>query len=322
MKKIQKVILHSLLLSVMVPYVAYTQDEGAPQVQPEVSSVQQHKDAAPVQSRWQQVRQAIREKVPTAQELKEKLPLIQDKMAQAASLLQQKTYCLFKYDACTKRDKILLSHAFGFMAGYGARYRSLLLEKLVKRMGLSRTKVGMLLGEDIMVLDLAEIIAAFAGLTGPLMTSSYHASHLSFAIQGYITAPDTARWINALKRDVHSNKLLILILALDAFLVLKEAWNAATYGGGFSLGNIAQYLKMNAQCIWSENYCIPRSEAESRRIGLYFWLGFLEGILLYQLKIRTWGRRPIGPPPAIPAPGAMPFLAPVVAPAAPAPASG
>jgi hypothetical protein len=156
------------------------------------------------------------------------------------------------------------------------------------------------LDAEITVVDIAEILAVIAGFTGPLfLDKKIGGLMLPSLIQGYMVAGNKDRWVSGIKKVVRANRLFMLFLALDAFSILHEAFSAFTYEGGFSLRNVARYLKMNAQCIWSEDRCMPKAGAEERRNGLYFWLGFLEGALLYQLKIRTWGSRLIGAPPLL-----------------------
>lgn len=271
MKKNRKIALHSLLITFMIPSATLG-------IQP---------DGVPTKSFWRRAIEAVKEKLPTRQSFYEKLPALRNKLAQAAALIKQKSYCLFKYDACTKRDKLLISNASGFLVGYGVRYPDL-LNRMFPTPGLDIRGVD----TGVTILNVALFLARFMGLSGALFSLGKTEPwwYLPTLIQGYLSAKSKTVWLDAMK-GYPLLPILPILVAHDAYIILKEAAFAFRYDGKLSLRNVARYLKMNAQCVWSESYCMPKEQAESRRRGLYFWLGFIEGALLYQLKIKTWGKR-------------------------------
>lgn len=198
----------------------------------------------------------------------------------AGSILKQKGTCLINYESCTPRDKIAISTAFGFIMGYGFKFQSL-IDRILIKFNIN-PRVGLTIPlRDIIITSLALSIAQEAGLTGPLMMSK-GAGLLGSFFHNYSIAPDRQLFLAAHRALFQAQPalekiLFLLIIASEAFSVLQEAMYAVRYEKKSPLVSIARYLKMNAQCIWKESYCRPKENAEMRRLGLYFWLGYLQG---------------------------------------------
>lgn len=293
MKKNKKTVLHIMIIALLMPSAAIYAQDTQPVPLPEISDENQMAQPSPEKSLFERAGELGASTLAVTQEkiaaVREKLPVLPDKLKKIQNFIAQKSYCLFKYDKCTKRDKLLISNAFGFMLGYGFSPPSLfnlILPKLgIKRRGLLKAKV---LGSEFYIIEFAAVLSALTGFTGPLFMGRGVSTSLPHWIQGYMASKDNAAWINDMKGVMRESTLFILVLAIEAYMILQEAAFALKYDGNFSLRNLGRYLKMNAQCIWDEKYCKPEENAEGRRQGLYFWMGFLEGVALHQLTARIW----------------------------------
>ena len=230
--------------------------------------------------------------------------------------LGQMGHCLLHYDACSKRDKLAISMAFGFIMGYGIDYKPL-MQKLLNQL---RHRYGPFTPtRDYFITSLAYSIAGFIGLTGPLLMSKSSGTLKKFLLE-YSTAPDKAQYLNEVKYRFYGfpaflKIVLMLSIAIEATSILQETAYAITYKKKSPLIALASYLRMNLLCIWSETYCQPQQNAAQRRLGLYFWLGYLQGIGLRQLRSRFPSAAPT--PTFFRPPFVLPVLQlPVTAPAA------
>src|SRR3989344_5154505 len=104
--------------------------------------------------------------------------------------------------------------------------------------------------------------------------------------------------------------VLLLTIATEAISIVQEASYAIKYENQSYLTSIARYLKMNVKCIWDEKQCMPQDNAEQRRLGLYFWLGYIQGRVARELQARFFT---VAPAPAVAAPGLPPAPAPALA---------
>ena len=207
-------------------------------------------------------------------------------------VLRQKAHCLINYAACTKRDRLAISMVFGFIMGYGIKYKPL-MTRLLKGAGIkAKIKLTTLpLGNillNIYLTELAYSIAATVGLTGPLIMSQSTGALGTF-FHKYMIAKNKTEYLNKEKGKLaqysaFSKILFVLIIASEAISVLQEARYAVTYEKKSPVVSLARYIRMNLQCIWSEQYCQPQQNAEQRRLGLYFWLGYLKGTGVRQIQ--------------------------------------
>ena len=231
----------------------------------------------------------------------------------ATSLLKQKSYCLINYDSCTKRDKIAISNAFGFMMGYGIQYTSL-IDKALQKVGVSPYIISQSTTRDLLIASLAHSFAQEVGLTGPLMMSK-GTGHFGHFIHDFSLAPNKTAFL-ARERGLFQASpalykiVLLLTIATEAISIVQEASYAIKYENQSYLTSIARYLKMNVKCIWDEKQCMPQDNAEHRRLGLYFWLGYIQGRVARELQARFFT---VAPAPAVAAPGLPPAPAPALA---------
>lgn len=207
----------------------------------------------------------------------------------AASMLKQKSHCLISYDACSKRDKLAISAAFGFVLGYGIRYEPL-MDHLFKELKISTSLTKTVTAYDIIAIALIKSMAKEAGLTGPAIKHP-NVKQVGPLLLDYLKATNKNQWIADVKQvlqgnDFLSKALLIFVIAAEAIPMFQEMAYAVRYEKQFPLISLARYLKMNGKCIWDEKHCMPQKNAAQRRLGLYFWLGYLQGHVVREIKKR------------------------------------
>jgi len=207
----------------------------------------------------------------------------------ARSILQQKGSCLINYESCTSRDKIAISTAFGFMMGYGIRVH-LLIDRLLEKVGVQTKQefTSPHITRDTFITIVAALMAEEVGLTGPLFMQKFEGVPGMFTA-GLLQSGNKKTWFAGLKNLITQSgplnkSLFIVVIAIEAFVILQEALYAVKFEQKSPMIAIAGYLKMNAKCIWDEKHCKPTKSAEERRLGLYFWLGYLQGHAARELK--------------------------------------
>ncbi len=216
----------------------------------------------------------------------------------ATAILKQKTHCLIDYDACTARDKVALSTAFGFMMGYGIQYKTL-IDRILEAGGVTSDLVPTSASANVLrnafISTIAFGMAEEVGLTGPLFMR--RAAGLPGILSaGLASTQDKSKWITntqALYTGAGNLErfIFLILIATEAYAILKEAAYAVRYEKKSPFIAIARYLKMNAKCIWNERHCMPQKNAELRRLGLYFWIGYLQGHAARELKkifLQSW----------------------------------
>ena len=218
----------------------------------------------------------------------------------ATAILKQKSRCLIDYDACTARDKVALSTAFGFMMGYGIQYKTL-IDKILEAGGVTSDLVPTSTSANVLrnafISTIAFGMAEEVGLTGPLFMRR------AAGLPGMISAKLASTVADDPKKVITDTQALyagagnlekfifLILIATEAYTILKEAAYAVRYEQKSPFIAIARYLKMNAKCIWNERHCMPQKNAELRRLGLYFWLGYLQGHAAREIKklfLQSW----------------------------------